>query len=64
MAIVNRRNAFVGYVVTKVVKRVVKKKAADAAPSPRTAGAAAGALAALGGAVLFWKKTRSGDGDA
>jgi hypothetical protein len=64
MAIVNRRNAFVGYVVTRVVKWAVKQKAAAAARSPRVAGAAAGALAAIGGAVLFWKKTRSDDGDA
>jgi hypothetical protein len=64
MAIVNRRNAFVGWIVTKAMKTVVRQKVAHAAPSPRTAGAAAGALAALGGVLLFWKKKSSGDGEA
>src|SRR3954454_21208966 len=61
MSILNRRNAVVGWLTTKVVKRVVKKKATDAVPSARTGGAAAGAVAALGGALFFWKKKRSGD---
>jgi hypothetical protein len=60
MSILNRRNAIVGWLTTKVVKRVVKKKAADAVPTARTGGATAGALAALGGALFFWKKKRSG----
>ena len=63
MAILNRRNAVVGWFVTKVAKRAVKKKAANVAPSAKTGGAAAGALAAVGGALLFWKK-RSGGNDA
>jgi hypothetical protein len=46
MAILNRRNAVVGWVVTKVAKRVVKKKAAGVAPSARTGR----------GALVFWKK--------
>lgn len=62
MSILNRRNAVVGWLTTKVVKRVVKKKAADAVPNARTGGATAGALAALGGALFFWKKKRSGSG--
>jgi hypothetical protein len=61
MAIVNRRNAFVGYVVTKALKYTVKNKAGGAVPSARTTGAAAGALAAVAGAVVVWKKTRSDD---
>jgi hypothetical protein len=61
MSILNRRNAVVGWLAVKVGKRVVKKKAADAVPSAKTGGAAAGALAAIGGALLFWRK-RSGDG--
>ena len=56
MSILNRRNAVVGWVVTKVAKRVVKMKAAGVAPTAKTGGAAAGALAAIGGALLFWKK--------
>ena len=61
MSIVNRRNALVGWLAVKVGKRVVKKKASEAVPSAKTGGAAAGALAAIGGALLFWKK-RSGSG--
>jgi len=60
MAILNRRNAVVGWIVTKVAKRAVKKKAAGVAPSAKTGGAAAGALAAIGGALLFWKKRSGG----
>jgi hypothetical protein len=63
MSILNRRNAVVGWAVTKVAKRVVKKKAADVTPSARTGGAAAGALAALGGALLFWKKRSGGNAE-
>jgi len=62
MSILNRRNAVVGWLTTKVVKRVVKKKAGDVVPTARTGGATAGALAALGGALFFWKKKRSGSG--
>jgi flavin reductase (DIM6/NTAB) family NADH-FMN oxidoreductase RutF len=47
MGIVNRRNAVVGWVTLKVGKRVAKKKAAEAVPSARTGGVAAGALAAI-----------------
>jgi hypothetical protein len=61
MSIVNRRNALVGYVVTKVAKRVVKKKASDTVPSGKTGGAAAGVVAAAVGALVFWRKTRSSD---
>jgi uncharacterized protein (TIGR03382 family) len=64
MGIVNRRNAVVGWVTLKVGKRVVKQKAAGAVPkAKKTGGAAAGALAALGGALLFWRRKR-GDGSA
>lgn len=62
MGIVNKRNAVVGWVAVKVGKRVVKKKAADAVPSARTGGAAAGALAAVAGALVFWRR-RKGDGE-
>jgi hypothetical protein len=63
MSIVNRRNAVVGWLVTKVAKRVVKRKASNVAPGAKTGGAAAGALAALGGALLFWKKRSGGSGE-
>jgi hypothetical protein len=64
MGIVNKRNAVVGWVVLKVGKRVVKKKAQGAVGSgKRTGGAAAGALATLGGMFLFWRKKRAAPGD-
>jgi hypothetical protein len=59
MSIVNRRNAVVGWLTVKVAKKVVKQKTADAAASPKT-GAVAGA-AALGTALLFWRKKRADD---
>jgi hypothetical protein len=59
MGIVNKRNAFVGWVVLKVGKRVAKKKAQGAVPAvKRSGGAAAGALAAFGGMLLFWRRKR------
>ena len=64
MSIVNRRNAVVGWVVVKLGKRAVRKKAADAVPSPKAGGALAGALAAIGGVLFFWRRSRSsGDGE-
>jgi hypothetical protein len=54
MSIVNRRNAVVGWAVVKLGKRAARKKA-QAVP---TRGTAAGALAALGGVLLFWRKKR------
>jgi hypothetical protein len=59
MSILNRRNAVVGWLTVKVAKKVVKQKTADAASSPKT-GIAAG-VAALGGALLFWRKKRTDD---
>jgi nitrate reductase gamma subunit len=59
MSIVNRRNAFVGWLTMKVGKRVAKKKAQDAVPSARAGGAAAGTLAAIGGVLFFWRRKRS-----
>ena len=59
MGILNNRNAVVGWIAVKVGKRVVKQKAAGAVPkAKKTGGAAAGALAALGGALLFWRRKR------
>ena len=59
MGIVNRRNAVVGWVAVKVGKRVAKKKAAEAVPSAKTGGA----VAAVGGALLFWRRSRSSGSD-
>ncbi len=62
MSIVNRRNAIVGWLVVKIGKRAAKKKAQEAVPNARAGGVAAGALAAVGGALLFWRKKRGGEG--
>ena len=63
MGIVNKRNAVVGWIAVKVGKRVVKKKAADAVPSAKTGGALAGALAAIGGVLFFWRRSRGSGGE-
>ena len=60
MGIVNKRNALVGWLVLKLGKRAAKKKAQGAVPGPRTGGVAAGAVAAIGGVLLFWRKKRGG----
>jgi hypothetical protein len=60
MGILNKRNAVVGWVTVKLGKRAVKRKAQEAVPSARTGGAAAGALAALGGMLFFWRRKRGG----
>jgi len=59
MGFVYRCGAVVGWVVLKAGKRVAKKKAQDVVPSARTGGVAAGALAALGGVVFFWRHKRT-----
>ena len=64
MAILNRRNALVGWIVVKATKSVVKQKAADTVPSARTSGAAAGILAGITGALLVWRRKRGDDGAA
>jgi hypothetical protein len=63
MGIVNKRNAIVGWLVLKLGKRAAKKKAQGAVPGPRSGGLVAGAVAAVGGVLLFWRKKRGGSGD-
>jgi hypothetical protein len=58
MGIVNKRNSVVGWAVLKLGKRAARKKAQDAVPTARTGGAVAGALAAIGGTLLFFRKRR------
>ena len=62
MAILTKRNAVVGWVAVKLGKRVVKQKAAEAVPSAKTGGAVAGMLAAIGGALFFWRRKHSAQG--
>jgi hypothetical protein len=67
MSILNRRNAVMGWVTWLAAKRVLKKKARDALPgtvegSKRpNKGAIATVLAAVGGALWFWRRKSSDD---
>jgi hypothetical protein len=61
MGIVNRRNAFLGWGVWKLAKRVGKRKAKAAVPGPGdhaglNKGAIASMAAAVGSALWFWRK--------
>ena len=62
-AIFTKRNAFIGWLVVKNRKRVVKEAvSAVPAPGPKTgivAGTIAG-IAAFAGGLLFWRKKRGG----
>jgi hypothetical protein len=65
MSILNRRNAFLGWGVWKVGKVAAKRKAMQAVQPKqkgRSKGAILSALAAVGGAVWFWRHRRS-DGE-
>ena len=62
MAIVNRRNALMGWAVWKAVKRAGKKKARQAVPGPGdhaglNKSAIATIVAAVGGALFFWRRS-------
>jgi hypothetical protein len=67
MAIVNKRNAILGWSVWQVGKRVAKRKAKQAVPGRvddtkrPNKGAIASALAAAGGALWFWRRRRGDD---
>ncbi|MBA3735159.1 MAG: hypothetical protein H0W90_08180 [Actinobacteria bacterium] len=61
MGIVNRRNAVLGWGVWKIAKRFGKQKAKAAVPGPGdhaglNKGALASLVAAVGGALWFWRK--------
>ena len=61
MAIVNRRNALIGWSVLQIGKRVAKRKAKEAVPGPGDhAGLNKSAIATIaataGGALVFWRK--------
>ncbi len=66
MSIVNRRNAFFGWVAWQVAKRVLRRKAGAAVPSvdPETKrpnkSLVVAVLAAIAGALFFWR-SRGGD---
>ncbi len=66
MAIVNKRNAVLGWLTWNVGKRAARKKARaakpaieDGKPNKPAVGLVAAGMAAIGG-VLFWKKKKGG----
>jgi hypothetical protein len=69
MGILNRRNAILGWTAWQVTKRVAKRKAKEAVPRRGDAakrpkkGAVVSGLAALGGALWFWRRRRGDEGE-
>ena len=66
MAMFNRRNAFLGWLLIALAKPLAKQKARSAAgkATGKKGGAIVAALAAAGAALAglaFWRKRRSGD---
>jgi hypothetical protein len=70
MGIVNRRNAVLGWTAWQVGKRVAKGKARQAVPGRvdetmrPNKGAILSAVAAVGGAIWFWRRSRGDDPEA
>ncbi|MBA2360178.1 MAG: hypothetical protein H0V79_04430 [Actinobacteria bacterium] len=69
MGIVNRRNAMLGWMAWQAGKRVAKRKAKDAVPGRSgdsirpNKGAIVSLLAAVGGALWFWRRQQDDDAD-
>ena len=69
MAIVNKRNAVLGWAVWKIGKRAIKRKTKAVVPHVASDGGGAArpvllaALAALGGVLLFWRYKSGSDGN-
>ena len=67
MSILNKRNAILGWGVWKVSKVAAKQKAKQAV-QPKDKGRSKGkiisVLAAAGGALWFWRRRRSDDGES
>jgi hypothetical protein len=65
MGILNKRNAVIGWTVWQVGKRFAKRKAKEAVPGRAddtmrpNKPAIVSALAALGGALWFWRRKRT-----
>ncbi len=69
MGIMKKRNAVLGWAVWKVAKRIIKRKAKAVVPGTGGGGtrrtskpALVAGLAALSGALLFWRRSSGGDG--
>ena len=70
MGVVNKRNAFLGWAVWKVAKRILKRKAKAVVPGVESSSGhglgvakVAALAAAAAGALFFWRKTRGADDD-
>jgi LPXTG-motif cell wall-anchored protein len=63
MAVLNKRNAVLGWAVWKFGKRAAKQKARQtvSTDSGRSKKGLVAGLAALGGAVVFWRRRRASD---
>jgi hypothetical protein len=60
VSVVNRRNAVVGWGVWKIAKRIARRKTKGADGPPKKSLVALG-IAALAGALTFWRSRSSGD---
>ena len=64
---INRRNAFLGWLAWKVGKRVLKRKARTAVPAVDSdtrrpnRPAIVAAVAALGGLLWYWRRGKNGE---
>lgn len=67
MGVVNRRNAILGWAVWTASKRMAKQKARSAGRDDGSRvpnkSAVAAAVAAVGGAVWFWRRRSGSDED-
>jgi hypothetical protein len=66
MSVINKRNAVLGWAVWTVSKKAAKQKAKSASTTDDglpTKRAIAAGVAALGGALWFWRRRTSADDD-
>lgn len=63
MGVVNRRNAVLGWAVWRIGKRAAKRKARRTVSTDtgRSRKGLVAGLAALGGALVFWRRRRASD---
>ena len=68
MSVINKRNAVLGWIAWNVLKQGAKRKAKQAASPDDGHGrgrivAPAAIAAAVGGAIVFWRRRQDGHGD-